>query len=122
MTVENIPTAAQALATGSSGLPLRQDDPISMAFIIKTMLVMAVLLLIVYLALRWYARRGMTTPTSTSAQELHCVRELRLSARTKTYLLNVDGAKVLVTESTGGVTVTPLQPSAAKQPDSENSV
>lgn len=122
MTVENTTATPQALVAGSSGLPLRQDDPISMAFIIKTMLVMAVLLLIVYLALRWYSRRGMATPVSTSVQELHCVRELRLSPRTKTYLLNVDGAKVLVTESTGGVTVTPLQPSAATQPDSENSV
>lgn len=122
MTAESATSTAQTLVVGGSGLPLRQDDPIALAFIIKTMLVMAVLLLIVYLALRWYSRRGMAAPDSASAQALQCVRELRLSARTKTYLLSVDGAKVLVTESTGGVTVTPLQPSAAQQPDSEHSV
>jgi flagellar biogenesis protein FliO len=98
-------TTAQALGTA---LPLRQDDPISMAFVIKTMLVMVLLLLAVYLVLRWYSRRGLMAPSAQAAAELHCVRELRLSARTKAYLLDADGQRVLVTESATGVTVTTL--------------
>lgn len=117
MTVETSAATVQGLAT--SALPLRQDDPISLAFIIKTMLAMALLLLVVYLALRWYSRRGLVAPTSVVAGELHCVRELRLSPRTRAYLLDADGQRLLITESATGVTVTPLSasdnPSGAAQ-------
>ncbi|MEO4049398.1 hypothetical protein AAFN46_20245 [Pseudomonas sp. CAU 1711] len=106
-------TEVQALASGA--LPLRQDDPISMALIIKTMLVLALLLLVVYLALRWYARRGLIAPTVAPASELRCVRELRLSPRTRAYLLDAQGQRLLLTESASGVTVTPLG-SSANQP------
>jgi flagellar biogenesis protein FliO len=107
VTAETTAATAQGLATGA--LPLRQDDPISMALVIKTMLVMALLLLAVYLVLRWYSRRGLVAPTAVAATELHCVRELRLSPRTRAYLLDADGQRLLVTESTTGVTVTPLE-------------
>lgn len=106
MTTEATATMANSLATGA--LPLRQDDPISLIFIIKTMLAMALLLLVVYLVLRWYARRSLVTPSAESTNELYCVRELRLSARTRAYLIKADGQHLLVTESVTGVTVTAL--------------
>ncbi|MDG9930395.1 MULTISPECIES: hypothetical protein [unclassified Pseudomonas] len=107
MTAETTVATAQGVAAGT--LPLRQGDPISLAFIIKTMLVMVLLLLAVYLVLRWYSRRGLVVPAAVVAAELHCVRELRLSARTRAYLLDADGQRLLVTESATGVTVTPLE-------------
>lgn len=120
MTAENAATAttAQTLASAST-LPLRQDDPFTVILVLKTLLIMAVLLLIVYLALRWYSRRGMAAPADTSTQALQCVRELRLSARTKVYLLKVEGEKALVTESATGITVTLLQTPLAKPHDVE---
>lgn len=95
------------------GLPLRQDDPVSFVLMIKVLLVTALLLAIVYLVMRWYAKRQATGSASTPTTELNCTRALRLSTKTKVYLVRADGAQVLVTESSNGATVTVLSQSAS---------
>ena len=103
-------TAAQPL-----GLALRQDDPLSFVLMIKVMLITAVLLALVYGVMRWYARRQAGTGSPLAGpSELQCVRVLRLSTKTKVYLLKTETSQVLVTESSNGATVTllPEQPSS----------
>jgi flagellar biogenesis protein FliO len=95
------------LTPAASALPLRQDDPISLMFIIKVMLITAILLAVVYVVLRWFARRsgpvGLTQKT-----DLQCTTALRLSSRTRVYLIESGASRVLVTESSNGATVTVL--------------
>lgn len=90
------------------GLPLRQDDPLSLALMIKIMLVMVLLLALVYIVMRWYARRHNGGMPAIAVSELHCGRALRLSSKTKVYLVQTETAQVLVTESSNGATVTLL--------------
>lgn len=94
------------------GLPLRQDDPVSFVLMIKVLLITAILLAIVYGIMRWYAKRQVTGSASAPTTELNCTRALRLSTKTKVYLVRADGAQVLVTESSNGATVTVLSHSA----------
>lgn len=104
-------TVAQPL-----GLALRQDDPLSFMLMIKVMLITAVLLALVYGVMRWHARRQAgSSGTLASPTELHCVRALRLSTKTKVYLLKTETSQVLVTESSNGaiVTLLPEQPSSS---------
>ncbi|SFL03589.1 hypothetical protein [Pseudomonas sp. NFACC46-3] len=104
-------TVAQPL-----GLALRQDDPLSFVLMIKVMLITAVLLAVVYGVMRWYARRQVGTGKPLAdLTELHCVRAVRLSTKTKVYLLKTETSQVLVTESSNGATVTllPEQPSSS---------
>lgn len=102
MTVETAPLPL--------GLPLRQDDPLSFALMIKVMLITALLLAIVYLAMRGYAQRRALPTGLSDVPELQCSRALRLSTKTKVYLLKTETAQVLVTESSNGATVTVLPP------------
>jgi len=91
------------------GLPLRQDDPLSFVLMIKVMLVTALLLAMVYVVMRWYARSHVgIASASPGPAELQCVRALRLSTKTKVYLLKTETSQVLVTESPNGTTVTIL--------------
>jgi len=90
-------------------LPLRYDDPISLMLIIKTLAITALLLAVVYLALRWYSRRaGLGTAARTERAELHCAASLRLSPRTRVFLVKAADEQVLITETPTGTTVTRL--------------
>lgn len=80
----------------------------SLLFICKTLGVLALLLLAVFLLLRWYASRQGRTATAPVSVNMRCVQALRLSARTKTYLLDVDGTRVLVSETATGTTLLKL--------------
>lgn len=85
----------------------------SFVLMIKVLLVTAVLLAIVYWVMRWYAKRQATGGASAPTTQLNCTRALRLSNKTKVYLVHADGAQVLVTESSNGATVTVLSQSAS---------
>lgn len=108
-------TANQSVASlpaEATLLPLRTDDPVSLALIIKVMLITALLLAAVYLVLRWYAKRSNLGGVVGEQAQLQCTTALRLSARTKVYLLKTASAELLVAESLTGTTVTvlPAQP------------
>lgn len=106
---------AASLPLEATQLPLRTDDPVSLALIIKVMLLTALLLAAVYLVLRWYAKRGNLGGLPGQQAQLQCTTALRLSARTKVYLLKTASAELLVAESLTGTTVTllPAQPAGA---------
>lgn len=90
-----------------SGLPLRQDDPVSFGLGLKVMLITALLLAIVYVVLRWAAQRNRL-PGLLGQPELQCTRALRLSAKTRVYLLKSGNTEMVVTESANGATLTVL--------------
>lgn len=98
-------------------LPLRTEDPVSFALMLKVMLITALLLAVVYVVLRWYAQRANIGPGSVAQNAVQCTATLRLSARTKVYLLNAAGNQVLVTETSTGVSVTRLTERPAPNAD-----
>ncbi|MEW5668235.1 hypothetical protein D3C76_973040 [compost metagenome] len=90
-------------------LPLRYDDPISLMLIIKTLAITALLLAVAYVALRWYSRRGNVGIGARNEQAgLHCIANLRLSPRTRVFLVKTANEQVLITETPTGATVTRL--------------
>lgn len=110
-----------SLPAEATPLALRTDDPVSLALIIKVMLITALLLAAVYLVLRWYAKRGNLGGLPDQQAQLQCTSALRLSARTKVYLLKTASAELLVAESLTGTTVTvlPAQPAGMLPPPAD---
>lgn len=96
------PTTAEVPVT-TVPLPLRHNDPVTLGLAFNVILTTAVLLALTYAALRWYAKRKPMGLTGKDAPALQCDAALRLSARTKVYLVTTPSAQVLVTESTSGV-------------------
>lgn len=96
-------------------LPLRQDDPVSLLFMTKVLLVTAVLLAITYVVLRGYARRRGQRYIAADRPELQCTSVLRLSAKTRVYLLRSSQSEVLITESVTGTCVTLLPATSVPQ-------
>lgn len=99
--------AVYAIATTPApvaALPLRHDDVLSMALLLKVLLFTGLLLLCAYLVLRFYARRqgGGLLTAPTERPPLKCHSALRLSPRTKVYLVQVGATRVLITESGNG--------------------
>ncbi|MFD2642006.1 flagellar biosynthetic protein FliO [Pseudomonas japonica] len=111
--------SAEPLIASAAALPLRQDDPISLLLIIKVMALTALLLAAVYLVLRWYSRRGGGAMTARGERaELHCSAALRLSPRTRVYLVEAADERLLITETPTGATVTRLGAEAPTAPAS----
>lgn len=96
--------AAIAAPAPVTGLPLRNDDVLSTALMLKVLLFTGLLLVGAYFLLRFYARyrNGPSSATEKESPPLQCRSALRLSTRTKVYLLQVGDTPVLVTESTSG--------------------
>jgi hypothetical protein len=95
-------TATTVAAPADGGLPLRSDDTFGVALFAKTLFFTALLLAAAYFALRFYARRRGAAAEDTVRPRLRCETALRLSTRTKVYLVRAGEVEVLVTESTTG--------------------
>lgn len=97
-----------AIQSQMSTLPLRQDDPVTLVLMIKVLLITAILLAITYVCLRWYMRRQSQRQHTTDRPELQCTSALRLSSRTKIYLVRSSSSELLITESSTETSVTIL--------------
>lgn len=87
-------------------LPLRPDDPVSWAFVIKVMLVLVVLLAMTYVVLRWYANKSRVNQDRLGKDDaLVCTSVLRLSPKTRVYRVRSGATDVLVTESSHGASM-----------------
>jgi|GEM_PF-2463542 len=104
------PMVSTVANSSLTGLPLRHDDPVSFSLILKVLLITTLLLVVTYVILRWYARRN--NPDNellrSEAVSLRCLAALRLSTRTKVYLLKAGDSEVMITETPSGVHVTRL--------------
>lgn len=108
--------AVTAAPVTAAPLPLRSDEVLSVALVFRVAVFTGLLLLGAYVVLRLYSRLAGQARTPDPTRSLACDSALRLSARTKVYLVRAGHASVLITESTGGSQVTVLpaaSPSAA---------
>lgn len=101
MNTSTLETTAPDAGTSPSSLPLRHDDVLGADVVVKVLLLTALLLGAAYLALRFYARK-FGSAVSAEKTVLSCEAVLRLSPRTRAYVLLVDGVRILVTESPTG--------------------
>lgn len=84
---------------------LRQDGPVTPMLMLKVVVVTAVLLAITYAVLRAYARRKGGCDQAHDRPRLVCNAALRLSAKTRVYLVHASSTEVLITESASGISV-----------------
>lgn len=87
---------------GASSLPLRRDEVLGVDVLAKVIFLTVLLLAAAYFLLRFYARN---TGAGKKAEKslLQYETGMRLSARTRAYVLRVDNVRVLVTESPAGI-------------------
>lgn len=113
MTLISTQAAAETLPLATQ-LPVRQDDPISLLFMLKVMLITALLLAATYLALRLYAQKNGRIVNRAISPDLSCTAALRLSTRTKVYLIKTPTADVLLSEGQAGTTMVVLPPGSSQ--------
>lgn len=97
-------------------LALRHDDGISFGMGLKVMLITALLLALAYVVLRWVAQRQHRPAGLSGQPELRCSQALRLSAKTRVYLLQAGDTRLVLTESASGAALTVLPASASPSP------
>lgn len=100
-------------------LPLRPEDPVSWALVIKIMLVLVILLAMTFVVLRWYSNKSRVgNDAGVASDALACTAVLRLSPKTRVYRVRSGSFEALVTETSHGSSVTVLPiitPSAEKE-------
>lgn len=93
--------------TGSTNTPLqlRKDEVITTAFVLKTILVLAVLLIVAYAILRWLSARIPTidkTEKKSVENDIRIISSAKTSIKTKLVLLEIDGRKAVIVETQQG--------------------
>lgn len=89
----------------TSTLALRTDEVISLAFVVKLIAVMIVLLVLLYAVLRFLSRHVNKADAARPLARMEKEHALRLSARTTAHLLRVDNTRLLVVESATGIAI-----------------
>jgi flagellar biogenesis protein FliO len=112
---------SQPLAKALRPIPYRQDQPVSSTSL--TGMVAAIVLLAAggFAAVRYGAKRGVRVPLRGLRNErLKLVEVLHLSGRTRLYLVEADGQRMLVGDHQNNLNIQPLGAVAAPtQQDSE---
>ncbi len=82
-------------------LGTQDNDILTAGILLKVLLLTAALLGAAYAILRFYSKHLEKSGQSSASDKpiLHCEASLRLSPRTRTYLVTVGEHKVLITES-----------------------
>lgn len=93
--------------TGSVNTPLqlRKDEVITTAFVLKTILVLAVLLIAAYAILRWLSVRIPVidkTEKKAAENDIRIISSVKTSIKTKLVLLEIDGCKAVIVETQQG--------------------
>ena len=104
--MDNTEVISSSTGIASTPLQLKKDDVVTTAFVLKTILVLAILLVAVSAILRWLSRRFPSViPSHNNNSPTNNVRTLaftKLSLRTKVFLVNIDGHKAVIVETTQG--------------------
>ena len=108
-------TTTASTGTPGSVLPLRKDEPVSVGFMLETLLALVVLLGAVSLALKWFVKRRAGKWPVRQNRRLNVLESVRVSARTRVTLLDVDGLRAAVIETPQGASLqfVPLDAGAA---------
>lgn len=107
MTLPTTPvtTAPQTAATPGTALPLRRDEVVSTSFVLETILVMVLMLGALTLLLRWLNKKKPGQWARKTERRIVVLEATRLSARTRLTLVEIDGAKAVVTETPQGASL-----------------
>ncbi len=86
-------------------LQLRKDEVITTAFVLKTILVLAGLLVVAYAILRWVSARSPAinkTEKIDAGNGIRIISSVKTSIKTKLVLLEIDGRKAVIVETQQG--------------------
>ncbi len=100
-------TNASTLIAENTGtrLQLREDDVVTTAFVLKSILVLAVLLVMAYSILRWVSTRVADINRSGRALEKNAIRVIsatKASIKTRLIFVEIDGRKAVIVENQQG--------------------
>lgn len=107
----------------SAGTPLqlRNDDFITTAFVVKTILVLAILLAMAYAILRWLSARMPGTYKSekvSAGNVIRVISSMKISIKTKVVFIEIDDHKAVIVETQQGSKLEWL-PSTSNKPECE---
>jgi hypothetical protein len=86
-------------------LQLRKDEVITTAFVLKTILVLAGLLVVAYAILRWISERNPAIDKAekkVEGNDIRIISSVKTSIKTKLVLLEIDGCKAVIVETQQG--------------------
>lgn len=97
----------QTASAAPTGLPLRKDEFVSGAFLLQTLVALVVLLGTATLILKWVAKKmpGRWQSAKPSVRRLSTIESMRVSARTRLTLVNIDGVRAAVMETPQGASL-----------------
>lgn len=103
--MKNAYTSTAIIGSTNTPLQLRKDEVITTAFVVKTILVLAVLLVVAYAILRWLSARIPAIDKSEKkivGNDIHIISSVKTSIKTKLVLLEIDGHKAVMVETQQG--------------------
>jgi flagellar biogenesis protein FliO len=103
--MNNAHTSTAVTESTNTPLQLRKDEVITTAFVLKTILVLACLLVVAYAILRWVsARNPVTNKTGkkSTRSDIRIISSVKTSLKTKVVLLEIDGCRAVIIETQQG--------------------
>ncbi|HEX5127889.1 MAG TPA: flagellar biosynthetic protein FliO [Rhodocyclaceae bacterium] len=115
---------AQSLVKPHNAIPYRQDQPMGGANMSGVAVAVVLLIAGAAVALRYGAKRGIRVPLRGLRNErLKLVEVLHLSNRSRLYLVEADGERLLVGEQQSSINIQPLKARTnAASDNSESSI
>jgi len=94
------------VGSGSDGMPLRlrSDDVVGTDFLLELLLALLVLVGTLAVWTRWFGKR-LRRPVADGHERLRLIAGLQISPRARMSLIDVDGARVLLTETPQAIDV-----------------
>ncbi len=116
-------TYTSTAITESTGTPLqlRKDDIITTAFVVKTILVLAILVAMAYAILRWLSARmpGVhKSEKSPTGNDIRVISSVKTSIKTRLVFIEIDGHKAVIVEAQQGSKLEWL-PATSNKPECE---
>ena len=103
--MKNIHTSTVITESTNTPLQLRKDDVITTAFVVKTILVLAVLLAMAYAILRLLSARMPSVnklAKVSTVNDIRVISSVKTSIKTKLVFLEIDGHKAVIVETQHG--------------------
>lgn len=119
--MNNVYTSTAIAESTPTPLQLRKDEVITTAFVLKTILVLAGLLVVAYAILRWVSTRNPVIDKAekkSTGSDLRIISSVKTSIKTKVVLLEIDGRKAVIVETQQGSKLEWL-PDAGGNPERE---
>jgi flagellar biogenesis protein FliO len=118
--MNNAYTSTAIIDSAHTPLQLRKDEVITTAFVLKTILVLAGLLVVAYAVLRWVSARKPAIDKAekkSTGNDIRIISSVKTSIKTKLVLLEIDGRKAVIVETQQRSTLEWL-PDAGGNPES----